>query len=92
MNRTELTSILDYYIVEKVLKPTVASFFASFFPTPLLWGFLASDIVAARWVSSTHFGIPFRLNVASFQKVRFSFQVSKFPPKNIPKNYPELEI
>ena len=44
MNRTELTSILDYYIVEKVLKPTVASFFASFFPTPLLWRFLASDI------------------------------------------------
>ena len=61
MNRIKLTSILDYYIVEKVLKPTVASFFASFFPTPSLWRFLASDIVAARLVLSKPFGIPFRL-------------------------------
>ena len=27
-----------------------------------------------------------------FQKVQFVFQISKFPKKDIPKNYPELEI
>ena len=27
-----------------------------------------------------------------FQKVQFVFQISKSPKKNIPKNYPELEI
>ena len=32
------------------------------------------------------------LKVAFFQKVRFLFQISKSPEKNIPKNYPELEI
>jgi hypothetical protein len=31
------------------------------------------------------------LKVAFFQKVRFVFQISKSPEKNIPKNYPELE-
>ena len=55
MNRTELTSILDYYIVEKVLKPTVASFFASFFPTPLLWRFLASDIKTSIYFVRIYF-------------------------------------
>ena len=30
--------------------------------------------------------------MAYFQKVRFVFQISKSPEKNIPKNYPELEI
>jgi hypothetical protein len=29
---------------------------------------------------------------AFFQKVRFVFRISKSPKKNIPKNYPELEI
>ena len=55
MNRIELTSILDYYIVEKVLKPTVASFFASFFPTPLLWRFLASDIKTSMDFARSYF-------------------------------------
>ena len=32
------------------------------------------------------------LKVAFFQKVRFVFQISKSPKKNIPKRYPELEI
>ena len=32
------------------------------------------------------------LKVAFFQKVRFVFQISKSQKKNIPKNYPELEI
>ena len=33
------------------------------------------------------------LKVAFFQKVRFVFQISKTPKKNIiPKNNPELEI
>ena len=27
-----------------------------------------------------------------FQKVQFVFQISQSPKKNIPKNYPELEI
>ena len=34
----------------------------------------------------------YQLKVASFQKVRFIFQISKSPKKIIPKNYPELEI
>ena len=33
-----------------------------------------------------------QLKVAFFQKVRFVFQISKSLKKNIPKNYPELEI
>ena len=33
-----------------------------------------------------------KLKVASFQKVRFIFQISKSPKKIIPKNYPQLEI
>ena len=32
------------------------------------------------------------LKVAFFQKLRFVFQISKSQKKNIPKNYPELEI
>ena len=32
------------------------------------------------------------LKVAFSQKVRFIFQISKSPKKNIPKNYPDLEI
>ena len=32
------------------------------------------------------------LKVASLQKVRLVFQISKSPKKNFPKNYPELEI
>ena len=32
------------------------------------------------------------LKVASFQKVRLVFQISKSQKKYIPKNYPELEI
>ena len=27
-----------------------------------------------------------------FQRVRFVFQISQSPKRNIPKNYPELEI
>ena len=33
-----------------------------------------------------------KLKVAFFQKVRCVFQISKSPKKNIPKNYPGLEI
>ena len=32
------------------------------------------------------------LKVALFQKVQSVFQISKSPKKNIPRNYPELEI
>ena len=32
------------------------------------------------------------LKVAFFQKVQFVFRISKSQKKNIPKNYPELEI
>ena len=32
------------------------------------------------------------LKVASFQKIRFIFKISKSPKKNIPKNYPELVL
>ena len=32
------------------------------------------------------------LKVAFFQKVQFVFEISKFPKKDNPKNYPELEI
>ena len=32
------------------------------------------------------------LKVAFFQKVQFIFQIFQSPKKNIPKNYPELEI
>ena len=32
------------------------------------------------------------VKVAFFQKVQYVFQISKSPKKNIPKNYPELEI
>ena len=34
----------------------------------------------------------FLLKVAFIQKVRFVFQISKTPKKNIPNYYPELEI
>ena len=33
-----------------------------------------------------------QVKVASFQKVRFVFQISKSPKKIIPHHYPELEI
>ena len=40
--------------------------------------------------------IPFKYvrfdKVGFFQKVRYVFQISISPKKNLPKNYPELEI
>ena len=45
------------------------------------------------WFQKSHYSHKnSMLKVGFFQKVRFVFQISKSPNKNIPKNYPELEI